>query len=191
MASSGPEYTIAWTSVLSAPYDDNAWAYVDRLQADDASEAYIVSSSYDANDYSELAVGTIWGFALPDDAVVNGITVEIEGRYAAGTASIAYVSLRKDGAIWGTAKTPNEALTSAAAIYTYGGATDTWGITGPTGANINETDFGVAFSVLATANDTDIHFDFCRVTVTYNSAAYLPGIMRHHIIGARGVTIHG
>ncbi len=167
MASDGPRYTTTWATTSSSPYDDNSWVNVTNLQSDNATDASITHTSYDAGAFSYLAIGTAFGFSLPNGVRIVGIKVEIEGRYTAGTARIAYVSLRKDGALWGTAKTPAEAITGSNAVYTYGSTTDVWGTTTPTGANINETDFGIAFSVEATGANTDIYFDYARVTVTY------------------------
>lgn len=166
MASSGPNYSSTWASTSSSPYSGQAWVNVANL-ASGATLATITHANYDAGVNSYLAIGTTFGFSLPSAGQVTGITVEINGRYDAGTARIEYVSLRKDGALWGTAKTPAQAITSSLATYSFGGTSDQWGISSPTTDNINETDFGVAFAVQATSANTDISFDWARVTITY------------------------
>ena len=165
MATAGPNYSTTWSSFASTPYDDDDWVNVANL-ASTSTLATITASTYDNNDYSYVALGTGFALSLPAGATVGGITVEINGRYDAGSASIAYVQLQYDGAAYGTAKTTEQAITSSLATYTFGGSTDLWGAS-PTESIVEATSFGVRFAVKATSPNTDISFDWARITVTY------------------------
>lgn len=178
MASSGPRYPTYAGTVARSPYDDVDWTDPANIKADDGNIAY---PSLPGGKYSYIIYTTSFGFSLPDDATVNGIKVEVEARYRWGVdnnAQIAYVALRNTGsAPWGTAKTPATYLTSSLAVYSYGGDSDTWGLTGLTGADINASDFGVELACRAVSKDDWLWFDFLRVTVYYTEAA--GGVPKH------------
>ncbi len=137
--------------------------------------AYVVSNN---NQYATVAVNnaashylraTGYGFAIPGNATIDGITVVI-GRY--GTTNFGsdvrdnVVRLVKNNVITGNnlAATGTDWPGSEAAA-TYGGAANLWGTTW-TPAEINDTNFGVALSVTSSNNRT-AYVDYIQITVTY------------------------
>lgn len=185
MASSGPLYPGTVASVTNAGTSENAetWVGTNNLGADDGSEATITAATYDSPDISALLRAGNFGFSIPTDATVNGITVEIDRRNSAGAASDNRVQLSR-GTTFAGLVGDNKADTAldwptTTAVKTYGGAADLWNTTW-TPAQINATDFCVWLSVQADAANTDIQVDYIRVTVTYTPA---------NVSGSGGVTI--
>lgn len=175
MASSGPRYPTATGKVARSPYDDVDWTNPSYITSDDDSSAAYSTTISSA--YSRILYGTGFGFSIPDDATIDGIKVEIGAR---GTrAEIAYVGLRNtDSTPWGTGKTPATSLSSTEVAYAYGSESDTWGLTGLTGADINASDFGVELAVQSTsASYPKAYVDYVRVTVYYTEAA--GGVPKH------------
>ena len=168
MATAGPNYSTTWASTSSTPYDDDTWVSVANLSSA-ATYATITASSYDSPDYSYLAIGTAFGFSIPSGATINGVTVEINGCYTAGSASIAYVALHNAGSVIGTAKTTDPSITASYATYTFGSSSDTWSAS-LSDTVINSSTFGVRFSVQADSPNTDISFNWARITVEYTAA---------------------
>lgn len=185
MASSGPLYPGTVASTTNAGTSENAenWVSTNNVKADDGAESTITVATFDSPDISSLLVCYNFGFAIPTDATIDGITVEIDRRNSAGAASDNRVQLGKGNAfanLVGTNKA-NTALDWPASltVATYGGAADLWGTTWSP-ADLNSSTFAVFLSVQADANNTDIQVDYVRVTVTYTPA---------NVSGSGGVTI--
>lgn len=105
-----------------------------------------------------------WGFTIPDNAIIRGFEIEIEGS-SATTRSID-VFLTKDGsATVGTLI--NQALTTTdAPPHVLGGATNLFGTTWDV-AEVNAATFGV-FIRDDTASASDIQLDSCNIRVYYD-----------------------
>lgn len=175
MASSGPRYPTATGQVARSPYDDIDWSNPSYITSDDNSRAAFTSSLSPPR-YSYVLYASSFGFSIPDDAIVNGIKVEIGAK--GGSANLYYVALRNTSSTpWGTAKNPNSSLSSTEVVNAYGGDSDTWGLTGLTGADINASDFGVELAVKGTSRPASASVDFLRVTVYYTEAA--GGVPKH------------
>lgn len=117
---------------------------------------------------------TNYGFSIPTNATIQGITVSINKSSSGNTAPFLrdnVVSLVKAGTIQST----NKAITGTSwsnnnvlAVVNYGGAADLWATTW-TAADINDTNFGVAFAgINASANNRTATVDYIRVTVSYS-----------------------
>lgn len=173
MASQGPLYpgTAASLANAGSSENSNAWLNPTNIGADDGTNlAEITAATYDSPDICELLVASNFGFTVPTDATINGITVEIDRNNAAGAASDNRVQLAK-GTTFASLVGNNKADTAtdwpaALASVSYGGAADLWGTTW-TGSEINSASFAVMLSVQADAANTDIGVDYIRVTVTY------------------------
>lgn len=175
MASSGPRYPTATGQVAGIPYDDSDWSNPSYITSDDDSRATFATSLSPPR-YSYVLYASSFGFSIPDDAIVNGIKVEIGAK--GGSANLYYVALRNTSSTpWGTAKNPDSSLSSTEVAYAYGGDSDTWGLTGLTGADINASDFGVDLAVKSTSKPASASVDFLRVTVYYTEAA--GGVPKH------------
>ena len=127
------------------------------------------------NRITNYLLGTQYGFAIPADATIDGITVVIN-RVSGGTAPDVLdniVSLVKDGVIIGDNKASAVSWPpSQFATATYGGDADLWGTTW-TPADINATAFGVVLSAQKqpTGDDRWAWVDYMQVTVTYSYPA--------------------
>ena len=166
MADTGVKYP-ATVSTVQETGDDNDWTTPANVGADDAAYASITAASFDSPDTSWLLKATNLSMGVPSGATINGILVEIERYYAAGSVADYDVVLTKDGsARVGDDKSAGATFPTSPAITSFGGATDLWGTTW-TVDEINATTFGVLYKMQATAANADGFLDFIRVTVTY------------------------
>ncbi|MCC2626387.1 MAG: putative Ig protein [Thermomicrobiales bacterium] len=172
MASQGPLYPATISNVSSGSEVNEAWVNPTNIGADDGSNASVTAATFDTTDITHRLWGRAFGFSVPTDATIDGITVEVERHCAAGSAVDFRVQLTNAvGSGLGTSKADTvTAWPGSATVKTYGGATDLWGAT-PTPADINSGGFGLMMSAQATGNNTDVHIDFVRITVHYTEAA--------------------
>jgi hypothetical protein len=115
---------------------------------------------------------TDYDFAIPSDATINGIMVEIE-KYYSDTAYVRdnTVQLIKGGTKMGDNKASGSAWPTSAGITTYGGPSDLWGLSF-TPADINASDFGVALKAEGVNNSSHYGYvDYMRITVYYTPAS--------------------
>ncbi len=118
--------------------------------------------------------GSNYGFAIPANATINGITVVINRQSSGSTSPLlrdSRVSLVK--AVGGVQST-NKAITgtnwsnSGLETATYGGSSDLWGTTW-TPAEINTSGFGVVLSAINgnTSYSRTATVDYIQITVSY------------------------
>ena len=172
LVNAGPQFPGTTASLANAGTSENAEAWVNpgNASADDGTTTSITAATYDTPDISQLLVCSNFGFSVPSDAVITGITVEIDRNNAAGAASDNRVQLAK-GTTFANLVGTNKADTAldwpaALTIASYGSNTDLWGTTW-TPAEVNASSFAVMLSVQADAANTDIAVDFIRITVHY------------------------
>ena len=118
--------------------------------------------------------GTGYGFSIPTNATINGITVTIN-RQSTGTSSPFIrdneVKLVKGGVIQATNLAATTDWPTSMGTATYGGTAILWGTTW-TPSDINNSEFGVVLSVRnANTNfnrDRTASVDYIRITVTYS-----------------------
>ena len=171
MATSGPNYPGTVEQIAQAPENAEAWVNASNIGADDGSAATITADTFDLGDFSNILLARNFGFALPTDATLDGIVVEIGRSASAGSARDGRVQLRApSGAFVGDFKNTTTLYPGTEGTATYGGAADTWNA-GLSMADLNSIQFGVLLSVEARSADTDVAVDFIRVTVHYTEAA--------------------
>lgn len=112
---------------------------------------------------------TAFGFAIPIDATIDGITVEVEKSTTVGTSiTDQSVKLVKTGVISGTEKASASQWGTSDAYATYGSSTDLWGLTW-TPTDVNLSTFGVAIAptcgLAATAQ-----VDHIRISIAYTGS---------------------
>lgn len=165
------KYPTAAVSTLEAPYDDDTWANPTNVYTDNAVYSSITAATFDSPDYSYVLKSTIFGFAIPTGATIDGIVVEIE-RYNDATelGQDAVVQLTKTGTRVGTNKYAAGTWETTPTIKSYGSSTDLWGTTW-TVAEINASTFGLHFVAQANTANADIYVDFIRITVYYTAGA--------------------
>ncbi len=172
-ATSGPRYPGTAASVDGPGYA--AWTDPGYIAADDTSYATSYVPQYSGQDSSEDLQGTNYGFSIPLDATINGISVTI-GRYSGyywGTVlNDQDLYLIKAGAKVGTDHASGSGWPTSIGTANYGSTSDLWGTTW-TPAQINASDFGVSLSVYNPGSWSGLtaHVDYIRVTVTYTVAA--------------------
>ncbi len=153
-----------------------AWSSTSNIVSSNNSDA---SVSLSRTQISNYLVATGFGFAIPTDATINGITVSIEraegNRYSSVYIRDNSIMIVKGGSIAGTNHantTANWPTTDTSA--TYGSTTDLWGQTW-TPADINASNFGVAVSAIGYASSSTstetAYIDNIRITVTYTLGA--------------------
>jgi hypothetical protein len=121
---------------------------------------------------------TNFGFSIPLTAIICGIVVEVE-KSATGIGTVlgiglSYVAdhsvrLVRNGTAVGNNKAGGAHWTTAESYHSYGGNNDIWGVAW-TPADINSSDFGLAFS--ANINGLamlipNVRLDHVRITVYY------------------------
>jgi len=148
----------------------NTWIDTDNVKISDNSRASAPSTS--KNNYCDWLRVTNFGFSIPVGATINGIEVQIEHfRISSSQNPIdSAVYLRKtigqvgdnfaDGTPW------TEEIDE---IFTYGDATELWGTTWSV-ADINSSDFGLDFSVLADGSATKPEVDHIQIRIHYTEA---------------------
>lgn len=131
----------------------SAWSNPSRITADDGSSA---SWAAFAGGQASLITGSVFGFqALPPEAVIDGIAVVIDGS---NTGCFGDVTLNVPGT---TFKSIGSLATS------YGGATDLWGATEITPADIAAISVGVSANDVS-GGDGIASIDYLSITVYWH-----------------------
>jgi hypothetical protein len=149
--------TLAWTTPSNAAASDNAYA---------------TANPTGAGQVTRYLKATNFGFAVPANATILGIVVEIERKEldAGVNAADSEVKLVKaDGTIGTTNKAAAPEWPLADAYATYGDTDDLWGET-LTPTDVNDADFGVVLSVTATHTSAspEVSVDHIRITIWYS-----------------------
>ena len=188
MASEGPNNPSAATTSAEAPWDDLNWADPTNVYTSNDARATNFASLTTAYSYVLRIIG--FGFAVPGDATVDGILVEIEGYDMGDYAVLDLAQLTKDGTTrvgddYGTGQDMPDSESYFASL---GGAADLWGTTW-TPAEINSANFGVHVAIYHSAGKWATQYiDHVRITVTYTEGGggtIIPQVMHHrrHGIG--------
>lgn len=166
--------SVAWSSTINALLSD-----------DNAATAVLLITQQ-----SQYLVVSNFQFAIPLDAAVVGIQVDIErkGSVLSGTQD-ASVRLFKAGVAVGDDLAAGGSWPSSDAVATYGGASSLWGTTW-TPADINASGFGVAISATALLGVT-VSVDQITVTVTYQGSNRGVVRVRSQPVGANGISQSG
>ena len=158
------------SSCVNSDVGENNWSNPERAVSSNNSDATVSLNDGDRSDYLQC---TNLGFSLPANAVINGVTVNIErgtsstaqGRVARDAA----VRLVKGGTVGSTDRATSTPYTTSDTVEAHGDAADLWGTTW-TAAEINATDFGVAFAAQKPTNaggSLTVSVDHISVTVDY------------------------
>jgi hypothetical protein len=177
-AASSAKTTTTWAS--SAGIGNVAWTNPDRAQAQDTSYATaVLAFNASAHNRTVYLNGSGWGFAIPTDAVITGVLVDIRRNVSSVASSRITmdnsVRLQVAGAAAGDDEATTTQYTTAWATASYGGATNlatTWN-TALTPASVNAANFGILFSAKATGSTSTrtVNVDFINMTVFYNTSS--------------------
>ncbi len=125
---------------------------------------------------------TGYGFTLPPNATINGITVSVERRSSstsAGGVQDAAVRVVQGGVIGASDRSSGTRYTTADVIEPHGGATDLWGFTW-TSSDINAANFGAAFAAVKNGGGGGtftLSVDVVSITVDYTPDTTPPTIV--------------
>lgn len=130
-----------------------------------------------ANSSSKYLRATGFGFAIPPNAEIKGILVEIEkreGNLSASSITDSSVLIVKNGTASGNDKAELEVPWSTTDTYvSYGGETDLWGLSWKA-SDINSSSFGVqikATGIFVPTQSERAEIDHIRITVYYDDVA--------------------
>lgn len=125
---------------------------------------------------------TNFGFNIPADATITGITVAVErsGNTLSATVDNS-VKLVKGGSISGNDKASGTLWGTSDSVATYGSSTDLWGLT-LTPADVNLSTFGMVISASATLAGT-AQIDYVTITVDWTGSNRAVGETRHISVG--------
>lgn len=129
---------------------------------------------------------TNFGFTIPTDATITGVTVAIERSSTVlnGTHDDS-IKLVKGGTISGNEKATATQWPTSDGVATYGSATDLWGLT-LTPADINASTFGVAISAIADLAST-AQVDYVSITIDYTGSGR-SGFEKQHLTVGNGMS---
>lgn len=131
--------------------------YATQNLAPGATTNYLIASNY--------------GFAIPTNATINGITVTVFRRGNSTSITDNIVSLVKGGSITGSNLASGTGWANGSMqLATYGGTNTLWGTTW-TAADINASNFGVAFSAKSSSGSTrQLDIDYIQVNIRYTTS---------------------
>jgi hypothetical protein len=137
-----------------------AWTTPTNIVSDNGSDA-----TCNAAASSQYLVGRTVNIVLPANARVLGVTVNIEASEHSGGTESLFVQLQNSGgSLIGNSKSQTLSGTTKA-VYTYGGAADTWGAT-ITKQTVESSTFGVR-AWFTTAHD--VRIDYMTIAVEYST----------------------
>ncbi len=155
-------------AVNNSDAGDAIWNTPDNVLIDGGG-TYSVSSLSAANTTTQYLHVTDFGFFVPDGATITGVEVSFDhiAGFGGGVLQDHTVQLIKGG----TRSGDNKADTvtnwpSADTITVYGGASDMWSLT-LTPADVNASNFGVAFRVQKTGGSKLVAAQYVTVTVHF------------------------
>ncbi len=157
--------TQSWGSPSNATMQDTSYAAVD----------------VNDNQISHYLQCTGYGFAIPAGSTIDGITVSVVRMVDStnGTTQDNTVQLLKAGLVQVTDKSSTTHYATAPTTASYGSANDLWSGTW-TVADINDANFGVAFSVQkpsTTSGKRRVSVDVISVTIDYTTDTTPPTVM--------------
>jgi len=165
-----------------------AWSSPSNAQTSDDSRA---TASLGANEISHYLKATGFGFNIPTGASIDGIQVDVERNGgSSGKISDNSVRLVQNGTIAGDDKSAVEAWPSSDAYITYGGSTDTWGLTW-TYSDINNSNFGFVISAQHDNSGATRYasVDHIQITVYYNNPPVADPQSGHYIDSCSTLTV--
>ena len=152
--------TITWTNRDNDKTSNNQYATTQGMNSGMAT-VYLKATHFD--------------FSLPAEAIVDGITVNVERKASDSNFFDNAIRIVKGGVIGATDLSTGEAWPTNDATISYGSGSDLWGETW-TGADINSENFGFALSATKVGGETNKKpsIDWINITVSYHLPAQTP-----------------
>lgn len=168
----GEKFPTSGTTASESPWLDNDWTSPGSITANDGTYASVTASTFDSGDQTFVLKAKGFDFSsIPAGATINGVTVRVEAHADSTSVGIDLVQLLDtSGAKVGTNKSDTtQRLTTADAVYTWGGSTDLWG-NALTLAWVQDPDFGVAIGGHAYTANSQIFVDYVTVEIDYTTS---------------------
>lgn len=169
MATAGPN--AAGTGADNAASGSVAWTNPGNITSDDANYATcnITSSS------THLLAARNFGFSIPGDATINGITITIKGKVASGTGNMTAgpTSDATGGSYDGVSN--GYTLTTTETTFTIGGASTLFSASW-TATQVNGVNFGFFTQSSGASQTANISINYVTMSITYTPASGGPHI---------------
>lgn len=171
MATQGPSFVGTGANFNDA--GTTAWSNPTNAQGDTTGTAATSIAGASVNNTSQVLRLSNFGFTIPSDATIDGITVEIENSVA-NNNRIAWNNVRLMKALTeGGTNLSDAAALFTKAFKTFGSGSNLWG-NSLAPSDVNGTGFGVSVKVIRTATQAATASIFrARITVTYTPAPEL------------------
>jgi hypothetical protein len=167
MATDGPLYT--GTGANANDGGTTAWATPTSVQGDTTGTAATFNTATTAGTSQRLRASN-FGFSIPTNATIDGITVEVE-QVAANASRHRWrtdgANLLIGGTEAGSSLGDTSAISNSKGFKTFGSATELWGLT-PTPAQVNATGFGFSMKIERYGTATTTSISRIRITVDYS-----------------------
>lgn len=163
MTTTGPNFPS--TASNDGSFGFASWTNPGNVTANDSSYATLANNDSDTN----YIKATGFGFSIGVNEAIDGIAVTIN-RKCTGGCTDRSIKLVKGGTIGGTDKSASAVWSGSFASYTVGGSTELWGRTW-TYADINASDFGVAFAALMSDSIDTASVNYVTITIYHHTEA--------------------
>lgn len=169
MPSQGPRSPASAANVSEAAQNGLPWQNPGNVYSSNNVYASITDNAFDTGVTSYALYVTQFGFAIPLNAVIEGISVEVERYRGAGAVQDTLVQLLKSSSKVGSNRSAGTAWSGTEGHVPFGSAADLWGTTWEA-ADVNASGFGVALGCRATVNNSTAFIDHVQITVTYQES---------------------
>ena len=139
------------TAVNDPSFGSDSWLNPTNVLASDDTRATI--NNLDEGDASRYLKATDFGFTIPASATILGIEVGIE-KHSTDAINDARLRLVKNDVIQTGDRASPAPWMATDTIKTYGGSADLWN-TSWTFADLNSTNFGIAFAIESEEENAD------------------------------------
>lgn len=149
-----------------------AWTNPNNIKLDDGSTAFAKNTNAGGLEPSDDLDCKGFDFsAIPTNAAIVGVKVEVERHYVGSAVGDALVCLLKAGVQTGDNKIGINDWSSSPRVDTFGGPSDLWGLSLSV-ADIKDPDFGFCispgvFGLLGGDGGSEAHIDYVRMTVYF------------------------
>ncbi|MEI7613217.1 MAG: hypothetical protein WCK63_09925, partial [Betaproteobacteria bacterium] len=149
-----------------------SWSGTSNAKSSDGNYA---TATVDDNQFTNYLNCTGYGFSIPSNATITGITVSVERKTSSTSNSSVtsdyLVRAIKGGVIGSTDGSTGTSYTTSDVVEDHGGATNLWGASW-TPADINASTFGVAYAAqkpTTKGSALTVSVDQIQITVSYTA----------------------
>lgn len=161
----------SFPTTVADQHNGDGWANPTAVEVSDGIPAIASSASGGFNDSGDLFTGG-YGFNIPTNSIINGVTVEVFGRsrsvFSNPSMDDLTIRLLKAGVLTGSNLATHVALPIATTTRAYGSSSNLWGSTW-TPSDINSSIFGVDLNYEQSGpTGSQAYIDYVQITITYS-----------------------